>query len=344
MRDLFGDFERKVYAAYRWEPWVTPDGNPVTAPAAVLEELEARATSTAASRSPVAPSPSPAATEPLSAEEHEDERDAEVDAPRPVTQTQRTAAWAKEHKRYTHLAQRTGPVLTRADTDQWTTYRPLDREHSGLFHEFARVDVHETKAILRFASRYGDLGSSHSRQRLPVRRRDGRLTHRPGVIGESHLTWATEIARLREAIHLSQHGNTPEDRWRLIWLSRPYLADIHGGLALDPAGTLRFTITPRGLLSVLWLQFALALTQGKRFVDCKFCGRPFEISTDAFRSHREFCTGMCKTLDYRKRMRDARALAEAGESVVTIAKKIDTARDTVKRWLGRTRTHQRGKR
>jgi transposase-like protein len=89
----------------------------------------------------------------------------------------------------------------------------------------------------------------------------------------------------------------------------------------------------------MWLQFGLAVTGDKRFVACKFCHRVFEISTEpsGFRSHREFCSGSCKTLDYRKRARSALQLAAEGKTPDRIAAAIDTDVATVNRWIARNK-------
>ena len=89
------------------------------------------------------------------------------------------------------------------------------------------------------------------------------------------------------------------------------------------------------LLAAMWLQFALAVSENKRFVECKFCNRLFEISRDqtGFRTHRKFCSGACRTKDYRRRKRAARKLAAEGSPLSTIAEQVQADRATVRGWL-----------
>jgi len=117
-------------------------------------------------------------------------------------------------------------------------------------------------------------------------------------------------------------------------------------MSFDTTGDPRLTIEPSTLIAAMWLQLALDVTGGKRFVACKFCRRVLEISTGptGFRSHREFCTVACKTKDYRRRKRTAMQLAEGGASLTAIADRIDTNKATIKKWLAASRTRgNRGK-
>jgi hypothetical protein len=43
------------------------------------------------------------------------------------------------------------------------------------------------------------------------------------------------------------------------------------------------------LLSVLWVQFAIAVAEDKTFAHCQFCGRPFELAPQINRADRVFC-------------------------------------------------------
>src|SRR6185295_8822448 len=97
--------------------------------------------------------------------------------------------------------------------------------------------------------------------------------------------------------------------------------------AIAPSGPPQLSLAPECLLSAMWLQFALAIAGDKRFFACKGCGHLFEISTEktGFRSHREFCSDSCKTIDYRRRQRTAVDLARKGEAISDIARAVETS-------------------
>ena len=130
-----------------------------------------------------------------------------------------------------------------------------------------------------------------------------------------------------------------EGRRKLEWLFNLHLQHVQTRVYADEDAPFRLQFAPLSLLAAMWLQLASAVTGDKRFVACKFCHRLFEISTDAsgFRSHREFCSGSCKTLDYRKRQRLALQLETEGKTPHRIGATIGTDVATVKRWLARNK-------
>jgi hypothetical protein len=257
-------------------------------------------------------------------------------------------------ERFEQKGKETGPILcpVRASGEP-KRYRPMQREHATLFHRFAALDYRDREAIRAFATEYGLLG-------VPSKR----------GIGESHLTWAREICLMREALKLgqpvtaaaetrdraiwSQHDaeiselrsqfemepydpveiRHRERREKLTWLFNVHLQNVQGRMTFTPDGPPRLTLTPLSLLAAMWLQLALAAAGDKQFLACKFCRRIFEISTEqtGFRSHREFCSGACKTKDYRRRKRTALQLATKSLSVREIAKATQTEIATVRAW------------
>lgn len=249
---------------------------------------------------------------------------------------------------------KTGPVIQPGfRSGNPPTYHPMDREHAALFRIFAGLDYTDRQAIGAFATKYGLLGASPE-------------SHGP----ESHLTWAREICLMREALKLSKaptptsearereiwasydaetraRWNTQgldqdpaefrhrEDRQKLAWLFNLHLQRVQPRIAFDQNSSPGLTFAPLTLLAAMWLQFALALVGDKKFPECKFCRRLFEISTEktGFRSHREFCSDSCKTMDYRKRKRTALQLATKGWSIQRVAKTTNTATSTVRDWV-----------
>jgi hypothetical protein len=149
---------------------------------------------------------------------------------------------------------------------------------------------------------------------------------------------------MREGLQLeSRKRRSLEDIRRLTWLFDRHLQHVQGRLGFNRAGEPRLTLEPLTLISAMWLQLALAITGEKRFVACKFCRRPFEISTEqtGFRSHREFCSDSCKTKDYRKRKRTALRLAASGTRLREISEKTGTETATVRGWLASAKPRAR---
>lgn len=307
MKPAFSDFEWPVAPAYRWQDWLDGEGQPIAPSSRLLTQLE-RDVAAAPSR-------------------FERIKSAD-DGARLAREYTRIGAQRAE------LSVTSGPVLMPVDPANAKKYRPMGREHAALFRVFADVDYRDPKAILAFASRYGDLGLVHDRQTAPIRNVAGRLLRWQTSNGESHLAWAIEICCMREALRLSGTRSFDGLR-RLKWLSDRHLPYVRAGLTFTAAKQPELAIEPLALVSALWLQFALAITGDKSFSECKFCKKVFEISTEqtGFRRHREFCSDSCKTMDYRKRKRTALQLAEAGETLKSIATKTDTAVATVRAWL-----------
>ena len=257
-------------------------------------------------------------------------------------------AWQQLHEE----KREAGPVLGEAPhSGEPRRYHPMQRKHAALFRTFADLDFRDKKAILGFASVYGLLGSDGQEQ--------GPLSHEFGnhyAVGESHLTWAREICLMREAMRLTrfrseeeeaeideryrQYQLDPErrrteDRKRLEWLFNLHLQHVQSRTTFENVRRPKLSFVPLTLLAAMWLQFALALAEGKQFLACKCCGRLFEVSTSptGFRTHREFCTGSCKTKDYRRRKREALRLAGEKKPVREIAKQTNTATATIRTWL-----------
>ena len=304
MQETFLDFEWHVSPAYHWQDWLDASGKPVVVPDHGLVSLD-----------------SPSGVE---------------------------LAWQQLHEE----EGKAGPVLGQVlDSGELRRYRPMQREHAALFQTFAALDFQDKEAILGFASVYGLLGSEWQEQ--------GPLSHEFGnhyAVGESHLTWAREIGLMREAMRLTrfrseteeaeidkryrQYQLDPErrrteDRRRLEWLFDLHLQQVQGRATFETVLRPKLSFAPLTLLAAMWLQLALALADGKQFLACKFCGRLFEVSTSptGFRTHREFCTGSCKSLDYRRRKREALRLAGEKKPVHEIARQTNTKTATIRKWL-----------
>jgi hypothetical protein len=225
----------------------------------------------------------------------------------------------------------TGPVLTPV-SGRHSMIHPMDRHHAALFRRFADLDAADTAAILTFVRQYGWLGITprpSQVSRLP----DGSIHH---AEGEPHQIWVNEIAKMREAIWLSEHPKyRKRDEEKFRWLFDSHLQHVQGRMNVAKDGRAQLRVAPVTLLAAMWLQLALAIAGNKNFVKCRFCERQIEISTaeSGFRTNREFCSETCKTNDYRARKRKALKLAKQGKPPSKIAKIVATEPETIRRWL-----------
>lgn len=312
----FRSFEWHVAPAYHWQDWLSASGKRLVVPATGFRSYE-----------------SPSAIE---------------------------LVWEGLNKKDQKVGPVLGPVL---DSGLARTYSPMLREHATLFRTFADLDYQDRAAMLDFATRYGLLGAGFQDQALMFADRTGPDRHHH-ALGESQLTWAREICLMREGLELSRTMTPREEtqdraNWRRVGLEPPYedrrkklawLFDVHlqhvqGRMIVEANVPPRLSFAPLTLLAAMWLQLALSVAGDKEFRACKHCRRLFELSTDetGFRRHREFCSAVCKTQDYRKRKRAALALAQAGGSMAAIAERTDTAKATVRGWLSASKAQSKGK-
>jgi len=106
-------------------------------------------------------------------------------------------------------------------------------------------------------------------------------------------------------------------------------------LRWDPVNPRRLSLcyTPDSLLEALWLQFALAVHRNKLYRRCQQCGIWFELSPDKARTSRLFCSGACRSKNYREKQAKAREMYKAGSTLENIAKALDTDTRTVQGWM-----------
>lgn len=269
-------------------------------------------------------------------------------------------AWDRLHEEKRVVGPVLGPPL---DSGPPRAYQPMQREHATLFRTFADLNYRDKEALLGFAMKFGLLGVETRTQSIPMPGRTGedRYHH---ALGESYLDWAREICLMRDALHLAR-SRTPEEiatdarayrkvglepphderRRRLAWLFNVHLQHVQGRMVFESELPPRLSFAPLTLLAAMWLQLALSVAGDKEFRACKLCRRLFEISTEqtGYRKHREFCSDSCKTLDYRKRKREALKLASDGRSAAAIAKQLKTSPTTIKAWLVGSRRREKGR-
>ena len=248
-------------------------------------------------------------------------------------------------------------------------YRPFV-ETPALFREFADLPAPLTEAaVVAFADRYGALGVDADL--APRRWEDGerletwsaeREAMREAVslldalVAEDEGELESFARRLRRErnLRLSVEVRLRDDLLPITSLSEPpgrreradaYLAGLIEGrlpgmteaqMELDSApGRPRLVHRPHHLLGVLWLQLALALAEGKTYRRCEGCGAWLEISEEAGRSDRRYCSTACRMRAYRERQERARELAAQGMVAGAIAAELGTDMETVLGWLRR---------
>lgn len=251
--------------------------------------------------------------------------------PRYLTSRQAIFAAAR---RYGPMGPRIAPVDGAAIG---TRYHPMDRTHATLFRIFAALDPANQEAIRDFVSTYGWLGVAVDTQTVPpTRQHPAHIAY-----GESHLTWAYEIACMQEALsQWEQPKRTPKREATVDDLIRTHLRGaVDVGVTRDQDDRRRVSYTPRNLLSALWVQLMLATFPNRSVAYCKYCDRPIEISTaeTGHRTSRVFCSDSCKTMEHRRRKRTALQLADAGHTVRQIANMTATRSTTIRRWIEQVR-------
>ena len=105
---------------------------------------------------------------------------------------------------------------------------------------------------------------------------------------------------------------------------------VHGALQTVPAN----------LLGAMWLQFAVAIEEGKRFKRCQARDCPvvwFEVSTGPLgvREDAEFCSARCRHTAYRDRKNLAKQMRHDGAPISQIAKSLKTDAKRVRAWIGK---------
>jgi len=60
-------------------------------------------------------------------------------------------------------------------------------------------------------------------------------------------------------------------------------------------------IRPQSLLSVMWLQFSVAVTEEKQYRACEHCGTYFEVGAGKGRKTKKFCSESCRVMAFRNK-------------------------------------------
>gem|GEM_PF-6542183 len=112
-------------------------------------------------------------------------------------------------------------------------------------------------------------------------------------------------------------------------------ANTSGILLFPPESKYRrkLAIVPRSLRDAIWLQFALAVLENKKYRACEVCGKSFEVSPQVARTTRTLCSSACKQKAHRQRRDQALKLAQEGLAAREIARRVGSQLTTVQNWL-----------
>ncbi len=97
---------------------------------------------------------------------------------------------------------------------------------------------------------------------------------------------------------------------------------------------LSMRFSPDSLNAAIWVQFAEAISEDRRYGQCEECQKWFELTTER-RADAKFCSGACRSRAYRKRQAGARHLHSQGVPVKEIARRLDTDVEKVTTWVER---------
>jgi hypothetical protein len=110
--------------------------------------------------------------------------------------------------------------------------------------------------------------------------------------------------------------------------------DISTGMEWDSRNNRpQLCIDCPALLGAVWLQLADAVANNRIFGQCRQCGGWFEISREAARSNRRYCSDRCRIKAYRARQDKARQMFTLGRTFQEIAVALDSDSKTVQRWI-----------
>lgn len=248
-------------------------------------------------------------------------------------------------------------------------YRPLARQSSGLFHEFAALD-RTPDAVLTFARRHGKLGAPVERflagdQLWPEDRTvyptSGIAAEGLRALGDDNIVepfdtapepnsinwcWKAQIELMADFVAWIRE--TPPQYSDLLHQAGEEMGSIVRNIRINqilgatvaphlrPSGKRAFTLRfePKSLIGAMWLQAAQAASEGVAFRKCEACGRAIAIArTTGARSDAKFCSDACKSRGYRQRRSRTLALAEKGWKAGRIAKELGTTTAVVRGWL-----------
>ncbi len=203
----------------------------------------------------------------------------------------------------------------------WPGYDPFETE-PALFRIFAAIEPTE-EAILEFANRYGSMFSQVEllKRNLP-----------------SLAYWKEQIKAMRNAIQNSEkllsRGKSRKALEELWILISHELDSVHVCVDAQIVGDqIAIQIAAGRLEDVMKLQLYEAIAERKRYRECEFCSKPFELSPQVNRADRVFCSANCRVKAYQRRRKQAIEMWRKGKAARAIAKATSTDIAKVKSWI-----------
>lgn len=92
-------------------------------------------------------------------------------------------------------------------------------------------------------------------------------------------------------------------------------------------------LIPPNLLGGLWLQFAQAVARNPNYERCKVCETWFEVSLQASRKSRLYCSDSCKVRAHLKRKEDARRMHSQGKTLEIISTELGSDKNKILKWI-----------
>ncbi len=271
---------------------------------------------------------------------------------------------------WNQLGDKTPRLLLRPKGDSGGGYRTVAPtvEDSGLFRNFAVLEP-TPESIVEFAGRYGTLwetmvGEPFHEWEFEIRTMrflidvwDAAETKRSGHIakhfhtekgGRVLLPFADTIMDYRPFRSLDRPAPLEVSdcaeaaSGKPLAVARSYVVDavnrrlnaIGARLELDRFEMpYRLVMQPNNLLGALWLQFALSISERKKYQSCEACGRYMELSPEVNRADRRYCGNACRNRALRRRQKKAAEMRESGKTLREIAKATGSDMATIKKWL-----------
>jgi hypothetical protein len=128
----------------------------------------------------------------------------------------------------------------------------------------------------------------------------------------------------------------------ILWLAGRLNARIESGKiqsmfqwSPEKPDQLHLVYIPDNLIEAMWLQFTLAVDESKDYRQCLQCGTWFELSPAKARTNRLFCSGACRSRNYREKKLRAQELASEGVDIEQIAAELGTDVETARGWIAK---------
>lgn len=256
---------------------------------------------------------------------------------------------------------------------------PLTQE-TGLFRTLANTRP-DREGVCQFASRFGLLGIDAVPVEVPFADRPDVGTFGTGELFTGWQAEIAAMREVLELLDLTQRRDTAALATRVRWTddgvfyqgdTKPHVisssptrflaGDLIGPavhyvhrlindrleqlvsprLLVDPStGTSDLYDVPGSQLGAVWLQVAGSVREGREFRQCRQCQTWFEVSVEAARKSRLYCSPTCRTKGHRGRQQEARRLHAAGMAVERIADALDTTTARINTWLRGHTPHAR---